>query len=482
MIRGATINVAVNPLAAKQLLPEETFAPGHLELRNGLRTDGGFYRARPGYNTRWDLSLEQPITLLIPKPRTENDIGFAVTEHGQIHELHADFTSSLMTGPTLNGVFRPTWCEFDNLPIVCDGQAPVQIDPAGTTTALLSGSPPAAKYCAVMADRVILSGYDDTGFQWSDPGSAISWPPGNVSSVTGHGERIRYMQAKDTDLYFFKDASLEIWSHIGGIEVFGRRGIITFANKTMTKRPLASFSVVQAGSPPLFYWWADGDFWRLNGFTPERISAAYKRELNTLRTTHDAYGFDCQLEHVIRWFFPTEARCFTYDYVNNVFTEDNCWTYGAWSRLPIYAYMEVDGRAYVGDYNATGRISEWADTYHTDNGSPVRIQRTFTMPLSKDGHRAELARLRLRVKRGEGMDGMSHDLLVRWKFDESPWSPYASVDLGTAGDHDPYVDVLNVAGGKVLGKGRDVTIDIVQSSAIPHLLTHANLTIQPMGS
>lgn len=479
MTRGQTLNVAINPLGGKQLLPAETFAPAHLELRNGLRTDGGFYRGRPGYVSRFDVGVDEPITLLIPRPRLSTDLGFAVTESGQIYELHKDYTSQLMTGPTLNGVFRPTWCEFDDTVIVCDGQAPIAVDQVGTTTALLGGSPPAAKFCAVIADRVILAGYDDTGFQWSDPGSSTTWSPGNIGSVTGNGERIRFMQDAGTDLYFFKDCSIEIWAHIGGVEVFGRRGIIPFADKRQTHRPMAGFSAVLAKQ---WYWYANGDFWTLNGFTPQAISGTYKRAIEALKTTEDCYGFDFQKEHVIRWFFPTEGRCFVYDYINGVFTEDTGWAHGQHTRLPIFGYMEVDGTAYIGDYNATGQVFEWSSDVQTDNGADIRLLRAFRVALHQSGHKCSVNRLRLRIERGHGQSSTSPQAMIRWNFDEGDWTPYRSVSLGEVGDRDPYIDVLNHAGTKVLGKGREMTIELVQTAQVRHLMTHALLTVQPLGS
>jgi len=474
-----TLNVAVNPLGVKQLRALETFYPAHLELRNGVRTDSGNYKGRPGFATVWDTGVDVPINLLIPKVRNVNTVGFAVTTSGTIYELYSDRTSTLLTGPTLTGDYRPTWCEFDNLVIICDGQAPVQVD-VGTTVSLLAGSPPAAKFCAVIADRVVLSGYDETGFVWSDPGSAIVWPVNNTSSVTGNGEKIRYMAVANTDLYFFKDASIEIWSHIGGVEVFGRRGIVTFGDKFTRNQGIASFSVVQGDDA--FYFFADGDFWGLNGFKPQRISAAYKRELGLLTSTEFMYGFHFAKEHLIRWFEPVSARCFVYDYVNQVFSEDSTWNNGDYDRLPIYSYAEFQGVPYVGDYNPTGIISRWHDDIYSDNGTPIHIVRKFRVPLSAKGHSAKVNKLRLRFERGTGgSTSATENLLVRWSFDEGPLTPYATLSIGNDGDSNPYVDVYEPNGCLTLGVGHEMVMEISQAAAVPHLLTHALLTVKELG-
>ena len=478
MIRGQTLNVALNPLAARQLRDEETMYPAHLTIYNGVRTDAGFFKGRPGYDDVWDIGVDYPINLLIPKIRNVNTVGFAVTTIGTIYELYSDRTSQLLMGTALTGDYRPTWCEFDDLVIICDGQAPVQLD-VGTTITALAGSPPAAKYCAVVADRVVLSGYNDTDFVWSDPGTAIVWPAANTSSVTGNGESIKFMQVAGTDIYFFKDCNIEVWSHIGGTEVFGRRLIIPVIDKFSRDRGIASYSVVQGDDA--FYFYADGDFWVLAGASPQRISAAYKREIGNLLKVDLMYGFHFAKEHLIRWFEPVSGRTFVYDYVNQVFTEDYTWARGDFARMPIYSYAEFGGIPYFGDYDPTGTIYRWGDDLFDDNGTPIHLMRKLRIPFA-NGHKGRVNRLQLRLKRGSGGSAAATEyILVRWAFDEGTWTPYTQLAIGDDGDRDPYVDVLEPNGALTLGVGREMKLEISQAVAVPHIFTHALLTVKELG-
>lgn len=485
MIQGQTINVALNPLGAKQLRESESFYPANLELRNGVRTDAGFFKGRPGYTSKWSVGVAQPMMLLIPRKWSTGGRvtgrGFGVTENGRLFELLSDDSVQEFTGNTLNGVFRPTWCEFDGRLIIVDGQAPIKVDPAGTTTSLLGGSPPAAKYCAVIADRVVLAGHDETLFRWSDPGSSEIWPAGNQSEVTGHGEVIRNLMVANQDLYFFKDFTIEVWAHIGGQEVFGRRLMVTVGDKFSRNRGVPSFSVVQG--PDGFYFFCESHFWKLTGAQAQILSFPYQRELAGLVDVDSMYGFHCQKEHLIRWFEPVSGRCFVYDYVNDNFTEDNGVSGGEFTRLPVYSYMEVDGVAYVGDYNPTGNVYRWGDDLYTDNGTAIKLSRRFRVPLSQNGHKAKLTRLRLRMQRGSGgSTAVTENMLVRWSFDEGAYSPYAELAIGNDGDGDPYVDVIHpVSGSRTLGIGRDVKLELTQQVGVPHLLTHANLTVKELG-
>lgn len=486
--QGESFNIAVTPQGAKQLLPAETLAPNHLELRNGVRTDAGFWKGRPGYTTEWNLGVASSIPLLIPFRRTATSgLGFAVTNAGTIYELKASQASQLYSGPTVDGTFRPTYAVFDGIPIVCSGQAPVKIRvdqaPGNNNVELLGGSPPAARFISVVADRVVVSGQNDTTFTWSDAGNSEIWPGLNFSNVTGHGESIRYQSVRGTDLYFFKDFSIEVWSHIGGDEVFGRSGIIPFRDKFSGERGLQGWSVVLAGDPPRFFFYADGDFWVLDGFTPRRISLTYKREIGNLPSVANLYGYDFGKEHVIRWFEPVAGRCFVYDYRNDNFTEDNAWTNGAWERLPVYSYMEMQDRQFIGSYDPTGIISEWDDDIYSDNGTPIRVYRKLRFLLDpKKSHAARWNRLRFRMQRGQGAIGTDPTLQVRWALDGADFTAFqslsmgeATVSVGESGSYNPYLDLYN------LGVGKEALVEIVQYASTPHVLTHLQITARPFG-
>ena len=485
---GDTFNIALSPQGAKQLLNAETLAPNHLELRNGVRTDAGNWKGRPGYATEWILGTASPIPLLIPFRRTAtNGLGFAVTSAGNVYELLSAQASQLYSGEIVNGTFRPTWDVFDGIPILCSGQAPVKIrvdQAAGNNNVeLLGGSPPAARFISVIADRVILSGQNDTQFNWSDSGNSEIWPAQNFSNVTGHGQEIIQQFTHGTDIYFWKNYDVEIWGNIGGDEVFGRSGIIPLLDKRRCERGVQGWSIVMAGDPVRFFFYADGDFWVLDGATPHRISTTYKREVGKLPNVDGIFGYDFAKEHVIRWFEPVSARCFVYDYFNDNFTEDNTWISGAWERLPIYSYMEMQDKAYIGDYDPTGTVYQWNDDITTDNGAPIRIYRKLRFLLDqKKQHRSRWNRLLCRLERGQGTIGSDPTLQVRWALDgaaldvnQSLSLGEASVSTGESGNYEPYIELTN------LGVGREALLELVQYASVRHILTHLTVTARPLG-
>lgn len=488
-IRGDSLNVALVPNPAKQLLDAETIVPNQIEFRNLRRTDAGFAKTRPGYAEEWSVGVSERIDLLIPfKDAATGGKGYGVTSGGKIFELKSSQAIQQYTGTALSGDFRPTWAVFDGVPIIVDGQAPVKINTGGVNTfSALGGSPPAGKFIAVIADRAIISGQDDTSFDWSVPGDAEDWSgtgSGN-SSVTGHGEAIRYMTVKDTDLYFFKDASIEIWRHIGGNEVFGRVAIVTFMDKFAFNRGIAGYSVVLGGTQPgpqRFYFYGNGNFWMLDGLTPINISRAYTAEIGDLASVSDMVGFHLAKEHVVAWSEPVSGRMFVFDYVNNVFTEDNRWASGSWERLPMRAYMESDEKAYIGDYDPTGKVYHWDESYNDDDGQPIRVYRKFRVLLTKNRHKARVNRMAFRMERGQGAIASSPTMQVKWALDgvdfttaKSLSTGEATTDVGDAGNYDPHQEIRG------LGVGREMLVEIAQTAPIAHILTHCELAVKELG-
>ena len=489
MIRGETFNVALNPNPAKQLGDLENIVPNQIEFRNLIRTDAGFAKTRPGYLEEWDVGVSEEIDLLIPfKDVATGGLGYTVTGTGKIYELKASQAIQQYTGAALSGEFRPTWAVFDGVPIIVDGQAPVKINTGGVNTfSALGGSPPAGKFIAVIADRVIISGQDDTSFDWTSAGTSETWSGGSSgnSNVTGHGEKIRYMTVKDTDLYFFKDASIEIWRHIEGNEVFVRVAIVTIMDKFTFNRGISEYSVVLSQGkigPQHYHFYANGAFWLLDGLSPINISRAYMQEIGDLASVKDVYGFNFAKEHVIRWFEPTAGRCFVFDYVNSVFTEDNNWSGSVFDRLPIRAYMESDDRAYIGDHDPTGKVYHWDESHLDDDGSAIRILRRLRIPLTRNRHKGRVNSLVVRMRRGQGAIGSSPTMLLKWAFDGTDFTTNkalsigeATVGVGDAGNYDPHIEIKN------LGVGREMLLEIAQTSPVQHLLTNLELTIKELG-
>ena len=320
------------------------------------------------------------------------------------------------------------------------------------------------------------------------------------------------MKVLGRELYFFMDHAIEIWVNIGGDSVFARRAVIP-------KGTRAGHSVVSANLT-FYFLGEDRDFYVLEGGqAPTVISSLIHSQIRELAHPEEVYGFDFRQEHCVRWFAPTDSRCFVYDYLNNVFFEDDALGPDHWKFLPILSYMEYQGRGYIGDAEPTGHIYEWGPGHLTDDGTDIRVRRQFALTLSQDGLSRRVNRLRLRVGRSTpapqrpalpdpqdplGLrlfpgrrlwltrypwlletDERFHrnrtaELLLRWRFDREGWAPYSRLRIGAGRSRterlpeNTYLDVYN------LGIGRELELELIETNAMQYVITHGYLTAESL--
>lgn len=459
-VRGSTINISLNPNSNKELEAFEKFVPVHIDIRNGQLSQAGHWIKRPGFTENWDVGVDSPIDLLIPK-----DVGFAVTEEGSIYLL--EDTPSLLS-LSLDGNTRPQWDQHNDLIIIVDGGAPIAID--NKVTSLLGGSPPRGKFISRHGPYTIISGHDPTEFKWCASGNPENWTTGDsgFANVQKTGGDIRYHTTFKDTTYFFTDNNIELWTNLGGTTPF-----VNMQGALIEKGISASYSVVQANDQ-LYFFGKDGDFYSLSGLTLKVISQNYRKELDKLSKLDidDLYGFDFRKENIVRWFAPNSGKCFTFDYSKGIFSEDNSWFEGDWQRLPINSYMELNNKQYFGSFNLDGLVHEWSIDNETDDGNTIRVYRKMRIKPSNNGRQVRFNRLGFRFKRGFSTDG---NFMYRTKIDEGFWSREKLITMGDLQDRDPYVPKLNI------GIGREIQIETVQTGSNDSPLTHIDLTVKELG-
>lgn len=459
-IRGRTINIGLPPQPNKDIEGFEAFLPAYSDIRNGFLTDAGNWNKRPGFAEKWDLSSDKPVDLLIPV-----GVGYAVTEDGYIYRLD---TQAQLSGGNLAGTARPQYDQQNDDIIIVDGGPPIKV--RDNEVSLLGGDPPLAKYVARISSYCIMCGHDATEVRFSASGNHENWPAANFFNVKKTGELIVNVLSFKGYLYFFKSRSIEPWMpRYSATTTFVRND-----GSLIEKGCGAGDSVVQANDT--FYWYGhDGDFYGLMGNIPKIISRAYRVEIGKLTNPSEIYGFDCRDENKIRWIAGSDGKCFCYDYKHHIFFEDNTWDHGQWERMPMASYMEFDNKKYFGNYDCDSKVFELSTDHENDNGKPIRVFRRFFLPLSKTGRSARVNKLRFRVKSGVATSSVTAPVFeLRYRFDRGAWSKLQQISLGAVGEYNPYTDVY------ALGAGREIEIEIIETSATDFLLTDLWITIQEL--
>jgi len=372
----------------------------------------------------------------------------------------------------LGGRARPTWTNANGSIVIADG-GPMKVL-TNTQVNDLDGGPPHAQWVDTLDSYVLAAGQNDYDFRWSSPGSTTSWPVENFNAVLKEGDPIVFMGVAHRELYLFKRYSVEIWVNVGGTTVFARRAMINLLNNQQKGDGVIGSSVTFANG--MWHFILDRQAYRLHGTTAQLISQPYRKELDALNHPDRLMGFDYRKEHCWVLAEPTEGRTMIYDYLHEVWSEDTVWGENGATRMPVNAYMELDGTAYLGDYANTGKIYAWSSEYTSDNGAPIRPMRTFTVPLGTDGRQRRLNQLRLRLQRGEVTTGPVPSCEVTWGFDQHPYTETELVSLGQTADYDPYIEWMN------LGVGRELNMQIIEHEGEESLITEAWVTAEPLGA
>lgn len=454
-----TKNIVFGPVPAEDIDPEEALVPLQSKFVNGTVTHVGNWSQRPGFAEYVDVGVDKPIDCLIPSSN-----GYAITQDGLIYR-NILTSPNLLTGGRLYGESRPTWVGHNSDIVVCDGGPPAAIGSTGART--LGGNPPFAKFVERISEYTIMAGYHDTEFKWCASGNPENWSTGDsgFANIQKTGDPLLFMSRIGDKLFFFKSFSIEPWIHLGGETPFVRYGG-TWMNIGLG----AAASVVKANET-LYFFGNDNRFYLINNFIPQVIGQNYRDAFQDLASPSSIYGFHCKAEQKIRWVAPVDGRCFVFDYVKDLFTEESLWLNGSWECMPYGSYMEIGGKQLFGDRGYTGKIYRMGPDIYSDNGSPLRVYRRFSLIPDPAGNQVRVDSLRFRLTRGVATDAETSPLFAwRHRFDRGDWQYWNYIDLGARGDANPWQEV------DTLGIGREIEFEMVASDAVSLLLTHANMT------
>jgi hypothetical protein len=229
-------------------------------------------------------------------------------------------------------------------------------------------------------------------------------------------------------------------------------------------------SVVWLGKSSTGY----GIVYRLNGFTPQRISTfSIEYAIQAMTDITDAIAFTYQQDghHFYCLNFPIGGRSFVYDLNTQMWHERASVVDGSFTRWEAQEYAFFDNKHLVCDYNEGSIYSLSLDGY-TYGTTPLKWVRSFTAPAS-DMRRVIHHKLSLSYEGGTGLiDGTEGQIVMRFSDDGGhTWAAENAKGMGKLGNYQNRVYWHRLG----MTKGRPRIYELSGTTAVKTVLIAAYL-------
>lgn len=343
-----------------------------------------------------------------------------------------------------------------------DGTGPVSMDDDGTNAVIVTGP---NGYTVNLASNLFQQ-ITDTAFYGSDyvyysktvwvfnrPGTrqfylgtsggsvGVEFDAADFASAVSNAEPIVRHIVNHEDVLLFKETTTEVWRAVVGGDFLYQRD----TNAAIEKGCQAKHSVVALDST---VYWLGGDehgggiVWKLNGFTPERVSNdGLEFAIQGYAVTSDAQAYTYQQEghtfYVLT--FPTAGATWVYDAATRLWHE-RAYRNPATARFQRHRsanHMLFNGTHVVGDY-ADGRLYALDLGYYSDDGDPLVSLRACPHLASPTGNEVRYSKIRIDIETGVGLvvgQGADPVGMLRWSNDGGhTWSPLSEMKMGKIGE------------------------------------------------
>jgi hypothetical protein len=373
-----------------------------------------------------------------------------------------------------------------------NGTGPVSIADDGTRAVLVTGAQGytvdlATDAVAPILDEAFLGSdfvyYSKTVFIFNRPGTrqfyittgeGVALDALDFATATSNAEPIVRHIINHEELLIFKRTTAEIWRAVAGGDFLFMRD----TNAAVEKGCDAPHSV--AALDNTVYWLggdADGGgiVWRLNGYTPERVSHdGLEYAVQNYPDTSDAWAYSYQQEghtfYVLN--FPSAGATWCYDVATRLWHERAYRDprHGRFTRHRGACHMAYGGEHVVGDWE-DGRLYALDLDYYTDDGDPLVALRSSPHLSGVGGNEMRYNRIRIDVEAGVGqVSGAGADpvLMLRWSNDGGrTWSRHKNLKLGKLGEFRRRAQLDR------LGQARDRVFEISISDPVKRVILGA---------
>jgi hypothetical protein len=312
-------------------------------------------------------------------------------------------------------------------------------------------------------------------FYVTSPGT-ISFDELDFASAESNAEPIVSHIINHGELLLFKRTVTEVWSDSGNADFPYAEN----SNASIEQGCAAAHSVVDLDNS---VFWLGGDkngtgiVWRLNGYTPQRIShAGIEKAIQGYSDISDAIGFAQQKEGQTFYFltFPTGNATWVYDVATQLWHERAYLlpASGVFQRHRGNSMMFFGGEHVVGDWE-NGNLYALDLECYTDNGDPLVSLRAAAHIADGAYKNIRFHELEVDIEAGVGLEtGLGSDpkMMLRWSNDGGKtWSPLREMTMGRIGEFKARARATR------LGKARDRVYEISISDPVKRVIVGASV-------
>lgn len=304
-----------------------------------------------------------------------------------------------------------------------------------TYTTLGYGFPNGCTSVDYMNGRFVAFEPNTQNFFVSEPNDGGWWDALNIQTVDSNPDNVTGQAVSHNELIMFCENSGEVFYDSGSLpSPFVRNKSAIFEVGCAAEKSIAKLDNT-------IYWLGQseegkGIIYRLNGYTPTRISTyGIEDAIQSMATISDARAFSYQKDghHFYVITFPTGNKTFVFDANTNLWHERAAFASGEFSEWPVKYHLYFNGKhlCMTGD---TSLYSLDKNTYKNGTAA-IKVLRSFRSPES-DMVRVKHNSIEFEIESGTTpLSQNEAGLMLRWSNDGKTWSNILTQMIGAVGEY-----------------------------------------------
>jgi hypothetical protein len=355
-----------------------------------------------------------------------------VVSGGYLLELASDGSST-----SLGSIAGTSWADFAaNATQICvtDGSSLYVLNRATNALTLATGYPGGPRI-AVLNEFLFGIESGSGRLWWSNVGDASVIDGLSFATAESSPDNLTACIVSNEELLLIGKSTIEPWRVIGGDDVVTKTGrVIEVGSESPFSVRRLDNSVFFVGSSEEF---GQGVVYRLNGYTPQRISTRAEEEMLSGIDLSDAYAYSMVFEGNAMYCLQVPALDTTmvYDVASRMWSEA--------AELVNGEYAKHRGNVHLFAFNKTlvgaddGKLYQLDATASSNAGDVLCRSRVMPVAQRPDAKRIRFPELQVICDTGAG-----GNLMVRWSDDGgNQWGDWEYISLGDIGNFDQDVSL-----------------------------------------